>query len=66
MSDNFPILSAKTPEVYKVFANYGWNVNSHTDDKMTVLAHAVKKHSVEHVKTLIELGADVDSRDDEG
>ena len=66
LNDNFPILFAKTPEVYKVFANYGWNVNSHTNDKMTVLAHAVRKHSAEHVKTLIELGADVDSRDDEG
>lgn len=68
LSDNLvrPILEAKTPEVYKVFANYGWNVNSHTDDKMTVLTYAVQRLRVEYVKTLIELGADVEFRDDEG
>ena len=68
LSDNLinPLLGARTPEVYKLFADYGWNVNSHTDDKMTVLAYAVIKSPVEYVKTLIELGADVDFRDKEG
>ena len=62
----YPFLGARTPEVYKLFADYGWNVNSHTDDKMTVLAYAVIKSPVEYVKTLIELGADVEFRDGEG
>ena len=68
MSDNviYLILEAKTPEVYKVFADYGWNINSYTDDKKTILAHAVANLPVEYVKTLIELGADIDCRDNEG
>ena len=70
LSDNLvypiPILRARTPEVYKIFANYGWNVNSYTDNGMSILAYAVAKFPVEYVKTLIELGADIDSRDDEG
>ena len=68
LSDNlvYPFLGARTPEVYKLFAKYGWNVNSHTDNKMTVLAYAVIRLPVEYVKTLIELGADVDFRDKEG
>ena len=68
LSDNLvhPILRARTPEVYKVFTNYGWNVDSHTDNRMTVLAYAVERLPVEYVKTLIELGADVEFRDDEG
>jgi len=62
----YPILETKTPEVYRVLANYGWNVHSYTDDKITVLDCATAKFPVEYVKTLIELGADVDCRDDEG
>ena len=68
LSDNLvhPILEAKTPEVYKVFANYGWNVNSHTYNKRTVLSYAVERLPIEYVKTLIELGADIEFRDYEG
>ena len=68
LSDNllYPLLGARTPEVYKVFAAYGWNVNSYADNKKTALAYAVASLPVEYVKTLIELGADVDFRDDEG
>lgn len=62
----YPILGARSPEIYKMFANYGWDVDSHTDDGMTVLAYAVRISPVEYVKTLIELGADIDFRDDEG
>ena len=68
LSDNLvhPILEAKTPEIYKIFVNYGWDVNSCTNDKLTVLAHAVARFPVEYVKALIELGAEIDSRDKEG
>jgi len=57
-----------TPEIYKAFIDYGWNVNSYSliYRNMTILMYAVLKQSYEHVKVLVEAGADVNARDDKG
>ena len=57
-----------TPEIYKAFIDYGWNVNSRNseDVNMIILIYAMAKQSYEHVKILVEAGADVNARDDRG
>ncbi|MBR2207957.1 MAG: ankyrin repeat domain-containing protein [Synergistaceae bacterium] len=62
-----PFCSRKvTPEIYKAFIDYGWNVNSCNRENFTMLMLAVSYQSYKHVKVLIEAGADVNARDDEG
>ena len=55
-----------SPEIYRSFIKYGWNVNSCTQSGMTILMFAVNKTSLEYVKILVNSGADVNLRDDEG
>ena len=64
----FTFYSNVTPEIYKAFIDYGWNVNSYSsiNRNMTILMYAVLKQSYEHVKVLVEAGADVNARDDMG
>ena len=62
-----PFCSSKvTPEIYKAFIDYGWNVNSCNRENFTILMLAVAKQSYNHVKVLVEAGADVNVCDGEG
>lgn len=55
-----------TPEIYKVFIDYGWNVNSCKRGNFTILMLAASHQSYKHVKVLIEAGADINARDNDG
>ena len=52
--------------ILQSFINYGWDVNAHDEDGTTILMMAVFKMSFESIKILIEAGADVNAKNNDG